>query len=140
LARWSQSSSGGDRRGSTRSRVRKQLSAVLDLQRTAGRTTFLVAATTETSEELAAVAEAIGVDRIATVLLTAPAEVVAARIAAREPDIWPAKQGLIALARQLAISMPQLAGIDFRVDTDGRDPADVAVDVLTAMRDFDMLA
>jgi predicted ATPase len=39
-----------------------QLRAVLDLQRQAGRRRFLIAATTETSDDLAAVRDAIAVD------------------------------------------------------------------------------
>lgn len=49
-----------------------QLRAVLELQRQAGRRRFLIAATTETSEELAAVRDAIAVDRLVAVLLSAP--------------------------------------------------------------------
>ena len=45
-----------------------QLRAVLDLQRQAGRRRFLLAATTETSDELAAVRDAIAVDQLVSVL------------------------------------------------------------------------
>jgi broad-specificity NMP kinase len=120
--------------------VVKQLRAVMDLQRQAGRQTFFVVATTETSEELAAVIDATGVDQVATVLLAASPEVIAARIDAREPDGWPGKQRLIAHARQLAASRPQLAPIDVRVDTNDRDAAEVAADVLTALKGLGVLA
>jgi adenylate kinase len=66
-----------------------QLRAVLELQRQAGRRRFLIAATTETSEALEAVCDAIAVDRLVSVLLSASAEVVATRIEAREPDAQP---------------------------------------------------
>ena len=112
----------------------KLLRAVLELQREAGRRMFLIAATTETSDELATVTEAIGVDQVTSVLLTAPAELIAARIDAREPDNWPGKRGLIEHARGLAVSMRELVGIDIRIDTDGRRPADVAVELRDTLR------
>ncbi len=114
--------------------VVRHLRAVLDLQREAGRATFLIAATTETDEELAAVVDAIGADQVTTVLLSAPADAVAARIDAREPDLWPGKQRLIAHARQLAVTMPHLAGIDIRVATDGRDADQAASEVFHALQ------
>jgi hypothetical protein len=111
-----------------------QLRAVLELQRQAGRHRFLVAATTETSDELAAVRDAIAVDRLVSVLLTVAPEVAAARIDAREPDMWPGKQGLIERARHLAVSMRGLAGIDIRIDTGAREAGDVAVELREALR------
>lgn len=111
-----------------------QLRAVLDLQRQAGRRRFLIAATTETSDELAAVRDAIAVDQLVCVLLTVPPEVAAARIGAREPDTWPGKRRLTAHSRDLAISMRNLEGIDIRIDTDGREAGDVAVELREALR------
>lgn len=102
--------------------------------RQAGRRRFLVAATTETSDELAGVRDAIAVDQLVAVLLTVPPEVAAARIDAREPDAWPGKQGLIEHARQLAVTMRGLAGIDLRIDTDGREVGDVARELREALR------
>jgi chloramphenicol 3-O-phosphotransferase len=114
----------------------RQLRAVLELQRQAGRRRFLIAATTETTEELEAVRKAIAVDRLVSVLLGAPAEVVAARIDAREPDAWPGKQRLINHARHLAVSMQDLAGIDIRIDTVDRAPGDIAVELRDALRPY----
>ena len=106
------------------------LAAVTALQRDVGRRLFLIAATTETTEELRGVAEAVGADRTLVVLLVAPADVVAARIEEREPDRWPGKAALIAHARMLAVSMPhELEGVDARVNTGGRAAVDVAVKV-----------
>jgi hypothetical protein len=68
------------------------LRAIVELQRQAGRRRFLIAVTTETTEELAAVRDAIAVDQVVSVLLGAPAKVVAARIEARESDGWPGKE------------------------------------------------
>jgi hypothetical protein len=113
-----------------------QLRAVLDLQRQAGRRRFLIAATTETSDELAAARDAIAVDQLVCVLLTVPPEVAATRIEAREPDTWPGKQGLIDHARQLAVSMRDLGGIDIRIDTDGREVGDVASELREALRPY----
>lgn len=107
-----------------------QLTAVMALQREVGRRVFLLAATTESTDELRAVAEAVGADRTLVVLLIAKPEIVASRIDAREPDRWPGKASLIAHARELAVSMPRdLEGVDARIETDRRTAVDVAVDV-----------
>ena len=111
-----------------------QLRAVLELQRGAGRRMFLIAATTETSADLAAVVDALGVDRVATVLLSAAPEVVAARIEAREPDSWPGKAALVEHARALATSMADLDGIDVRISTEGASAGDVAVVLWDSLR------
>lgn len=111
-----------------------QLRTVLELQRQAGRRMFLVAATTETTEELAAVIEAIATEQVVSVLLNVPADVAAARIDAREPDAWPGKHRLIEHARELAISMQELAGIDIRIDTEDRRPVDVALELRGLLR------
>jgi pimeloyl-ACP methyl ester carboxylesterase len=107
----------------------RQLAAVVALQRESGRRRFLVVATTETAAQLAAVIEALGVDRVLVVCLQAPAAVVAARLAEREPDRWPGKAGLIAHARVLAEQIPEIAGIDVILETEGRDADAVAVEV-----------
>ncbi|MGI9185766.1 MAG: AAA family ATPase [Solirubrobacteraceae bacterium] len=112
----------------------RQLKAVLEIQRQAGRRLFLIAATTETSRELAAVIEVIATDEHVAVLLSAPADVVAARIDAREPDDWPGKLALIEHARGLATSMQALTGIDFRISTDDRSVTDVALEVRDKLR------
>ena len=116
--------------------VAQQLRAVLELQRQAGRRRFLIGATTETSVEVAAVRNAIAVDQLDSVLLTVSPEVAAARISAREPDAWPGKRRLITHTRDLAVSMRNLAGIDIRIDTDGREAGDVAVELRAALRPY----
>jgi hypothetical protein len=107
-----------------------QLTAVMALQRDVGRRLFLLTATTETTDELRGVADAVGADRALVVLLVAKPDIVAARIDAREPDRWPGKANLIAHARELAVSMPrELEGVDARIETGGRTAVDVAVEV-----------
>lgn len=117
----------------------QQLRAVLELQREAGRRLFLLAATTETSEELRAMKRAIAVDEVVTVLLHASAGVVADRLSAREPDSWPGKRRLIDHARVLAVSMQKLDGIDIRIGTEDREAAEVTTELREALRVRDLV-
>jgi hypothetical protein len=112
----------------------RQLQTVLEIQRQAGRRRFLIATTTETSRELAAVVEAIAADEHCAVLLSAPAHVVAARIDAREPDAWPGKLALIGHARVLARSMLDLTGIEVQISTEDRCASEVALEVRDKLR------
>jgi chloramphenicol 3-O-phosphotransferase len=116
-----------------------QLEAVLSLQREAGRRRFLISATVETAEDLAAVRAAAAAKLLLVVCLSASSETVAARIDAREPDRWPGKAPLIARARQLASSTPHLPGTDQIIDTEQRAAEDVAAEILKAMRQRGML-
>ena len=116
-----------------------QLAAVLSLQREAGRRRFLISATVETAEDLAALRTAVGAERLLVVSLSASAETVAARIDKREPDRWPGKAPLIARARRLASSTPRLPGIDLVIDTEQRAAEDVAAEILGVMRHREML-
>jgi gluconate kinase len=117
-----------------------QLRAIFEIQRRAGRSRFLVAATTETTAELRALREAIAVDRIIVVLLSASPDVLAARIDEREPDTWVGKQDLIDHARHLASSMEELSGIDLRLSTASRDAQDVAIELRGALRSYGLTA
>ena len=111
-----------------------QLGAVLSLQREAGRRRFLVSATVETAEDLAALRTATAAEILLVVCLSASSETVAARIDAREPDRWPGKTPLIARARQLASSTSRLPGIDLVISTEQRAADDVASEIFQAMR------
>ncbi len=111
-----------------------QVRAVVELQRAAGRRLFLLAATTETTRELANLIDAIAVDVVTVVLLVASADLFAHRLADREPDMWPGKLALIAHARSLADSMTALDGVDLRVSTENRTPEEVAIEVHAALR------
>jgi gluconate kinase len=106
-----------------------QLATVIELQRKAGRDLFLVAATTETEQELRALTDAVGAEHLAVVCLTAPADVVARRIAEREPDSWPGKRSLVEHARKLADQIPSIAGIDAVIPTIDRQASAVASEV-----------
>jgi broad-specificity NMP kinase len=118
----------------------QQLEAVLALQRRAGRHLFLIATTTEDVEELRMILDAIGADLVLVVCLTARPQTVAARIARREPDRWPGKQDLIARARVLADTVPQVEGIDIVIDTETVDPEQVAARIRDAMKARGLLA
>jgi gluconate kinase len=116
-----------------------QLDAILSLQRQAGRRRFLISATVEAAEDLAAVRNATVAELLLVVCLAASTETVAARIDAREPDHWPGKAPLIARARQLASTTPRLPGIDLVISTEQRAAEDVAAEILQAMRGRGML-
>jgi chloramphenicol 3-O-phosphotransferase len=107
----------------------RQLTAVVSLQREAGRETFAVVATTENEQELRAVIDAIGAERLLVVCLTAPADLVAERLERREPDSWPGKRGLIEHARRLALEIPAIPGIDVTLSTVDRNADEVADEI-----------
>ncbi len=106
-----------------------QLSSSVEFQREAGRTTFLIVATTETEAELRTVIDAVGAEPAVVVCLTAPPQLVARRVAEREPDYWPGKASLIDHSRQLAVDIPSLPGIDATWSTVDRRPEEVALEV-----------
>jgi hypothetical protein len=106
-----------------------QLEAVIELQRRAGRQTFLVAATPETEQELRAVVDAVGVEQVVIVCLSAPADLAAGRVADREPDSWPGKLPLVEHARKLAREIQSLGGIDLVLSTVDQQAAEVATEV-----------
>jgi chloramphenicol 3-O-phosphotransferase len=116
------------------------LASVLAIQREAGRSLLLIAATTETEAELRGVLEAARADRTLVIALRAPAQVVAERLARREPDRWPGKPGLIAHARALAEVIPRLAGVDAVIDTTERAPEGVAAEIHGEMSRRELIA
>lgn len=105
------------------------LAALIALQRETRRAPSLVVSTPETDDELQALIDAVGADRTVVVCLTAPAELVSARVADREPDDWPGKVDLVEHSRELAEQMPALPRIDVRISTAGRDARDVAAEI-----------
>jgi broad-specificity NMP kinase len=110
------------------------LRAALGALRAAGRELLLVAATTETAADLAAVRDAAGAEVTLVVLLTVDPVSAAARVRAREPDSWPGKERLVAHAAELADALEGLPGIDVRVGTAGRSAVDVGREVCELMR------
>jgi energy-coupling factor transporter ATP-binding protein EcfA2 len=106
------------------------LASVLSAQRSAGRTLFLIAATPESPSDLSAIQTAIPADDIATVCLSAPPDLVATRIDAREPDSWPGKPHLITHARHLATQIPTFPGITETISTDGTTAPSIATRLL----------
>jgi hypothetical protein len=105
------------------------LRQIVSLQGNAGRSLFLIAATPESSPELEEIIAATGTDLTVVVCLAAPPDIVAARIAAREPDTWTGKRHLIERSRHLAATVPLLEGIEATLQTGGREALDVARDV-----------
>ncbi len=118
----------------------QQLAAVLEFQRGAGRRLFLVAAGFYDARELRLLVGAVGAERSLVVALAAPAETVAARLAAREPDSWPGKADLISRARVLADVAPAVEGVDLVVDSSSARPEHVAEQVRDAMAARGMLS
>lgn len=114
--------------------VHAQLERVLADQRRFGRRRFVVVATTETQADLDGLLRAIGADETLVACLSAPGDVCAARVLAREPERWAGREALAAHAHELAASIPALPSVDVVLDTDGRDAEVVAADLLAAAR------
>lgn len=106
-----------------------QLAVTIRFQRLAGRHLFLVATTTETEHELRDVLEAVAAEHVVVVCLTAPGDLVAGRVAEREPDAWPGKRPLVEHAQKLADQIPSIPGIDVLIPTNDREATEVAVEV-----------
>jgi hypothetical protein len=67
------------------------------------------------------------------VALSVPGEVAAARVLAREPERWAARDSLAEHAAELAPVIPALPSVDLVLSTDGRDAESVAADLLAAV-------
>jgi hypothetical protein len=118
----------------------EQLEVVLRMQRGYGRGLFLVVATTETEADLRALLAAIGAAATFVVALTAPGDIVAARVLEREPERWAARHSLAEHARELAEQIPRLPSVDLVLSTDGRDEESVAAELLEALRARGLIA
>lgn len=106
-----------------------QLAAMVARQKEVGRKLFLVVATIENQEELRAVIDALAVPRVIVICLRAPAELVASRIRAREPDSWPGKAELVTHAMRLAKVIPSIPGIDAVVPSVARTGPELALEL-----------
>ena len=120
--------------------VWEQLGVVLRMQRGYGRSLFVVVATTETQEELDGLLGAIGAERSFVVALTVPGAVASARVLAREPERWAARESLAEHAAELAPVIPALPGVDLVLSTDGRDEESVADELLEALQAHGLLS
>jgi cytidylate kinase len=116
-----------------------QLAAALEIQREAGRRLFLIAATTESDDELGELIAAAAAEPSLVVCLSASADVLARRLQSREPDLWPGKRALIEHARLLATTIPALEGLDLTIETDQRQAQEVAAIVRDEMRARELL-
>lgn len=96
------------------------------LYRDAGYELLLVAQTLETDDDVAQMLAAIGAEDVLLVRLEARPDILGERIVAREPASWSGLRGLVDHARDLAESMPALAGVDLVLSTDDQRPEDVA--------------
>jgi broad-specificity NMP kinase len=105
------------------------LAVTCDALKTLGRELFLVAGTTETDAHLDGLTRAVAADETTVVCLTTAPETAARRVSEREPPEWLGRDALVEAARVLAVQIPALRGIDLHVDTDGRHPRDVAIEV-----------
>jgi hypothetical protein len=108
----------------------RRLGLICADMRRAGRELLLVVATVETDDQLTRAVGAIGADEASVVCLTAAPGVVAARVAAREPDDWPGKPWLVAHAAEVAEEIPRLAGIDAVISSENRRPEQIAEEIL----------
>jgi ribose 1,5-bisphosphokinase PhnN len=109
----------------------KRLAMVCGNLRADGRELVLVVATVHSEAQLERVVGAIGATQTTVVCLTAPAEIVAARVAAREPDDWPGKAALVAHAAQLARIIPHLQRVNGVISSTDLSAQRVAEDLLT---------
>ncbi|MBO0768484.1 MAG: AAA family ATPase [Solirubrobacterales bacterium] len=109
-----------------------QLRSVVSLQMEAGRDLFLLTATAEAQADLDLIVDCLSEPVV--VCLTPSAEVAAQRVADREPDSWPGRQRLVALARVLATAAPTFAGVDLVIRTDERPPDAVASNLRALLR------
>ncbi len=107
----------------------KRLAFVCEDMRRDARDLLLVVATVEDAAMLARVVAAIGGHHTTVLALTAPAEIVAARVAAREPDDWPGKADLEAHAARLALAIPHLPGIDGVISSIDLSAEQIAADI-----------
>jgi GTPase SAR1 family protein len=100
----------------------------------AGHPLALVAETLETDADVGRLRDAVGADETFVVRLEAAPDTLAARIVAREPASWSGVDALAEHARDLAVRMPALAGIDLALSTEGERPEAVAARIRETAR------
>ena len=116
----------------TEEQSRRQIRLNCRLFRDAGHTLLLLAHTLETRRRHRTAG---GLDADDTVLvpLEAQPQTLVERIIEREPASWSGLPGLVEHAKELAITMPDLAGVDLVVSTEGQRPEDVAARIRAAL-------
>ena len=113
----------------------RQVATTCALHRDAGHHLLLVAETVETNEDLAQLLDAVGADESYVVRLQAEPATLIERIVAREPKSWSGLPDLIEHARELALSMPALQGVDLVLSTEGERAEDIAERIRAAHPD-----
>jgi GTPase SAR1 family protein len=112
---------------------RRQLRLNCRLYRDAGHNLLLLAHTLETDDDVAELVAAVDADDTVLVRLEAQPQTLVERIIEREPESWSGLPGLVEHAQELAISMPDLAGVDVVLSTEGQRPEDVADRIRAAL-------
>ncbi len=113
----------------------RQVATTCALHRDAGHHLLLVAETVETNEDLAQLLDAVGADESFVVRLQAEPATLVERIVAREPKSWSGLPDLIEHARELALSMPALQGVDLVLSSEGERGEDIAERIRAARPD-----
>ena len=106
------------------------------LHRDAGHRPLLVAQTLEADADVAELLDAVGVAEVLLVRLEAEPASLVERIIEREPASWSGLSGLVEHARELAVTMPGLAGVDLVLSTEGQRAEDVAARIRAARPDW----
>ena len=111
----------------------RHVAVVCGLYRDAGHELVLLADTLATDEDVAQLLAAVGSDEVFLVRLEARPATLVDRIGEREPASWSGLPKLVEHAHELAASMPELAGVDLVLATDGQRPEDVAARLRAAV-------
>ena len=113
----------------------RHVRAACELHREAGHRLLLVAQTLETDGDTAELLGAVGAGEVFVVRLEAEPATLVERIVEREPASWSGLAGLLEHARELAATMPSLAGVDLVLSTEGQRSEDVAARIRAARPD-----
>jgi hypothetical protein len=85
--------------------------------------------------DIAELLNAAGAEEVFLVRLEAEPATLVDRITEREPATWSGLPGLVRHARELALTMPGLSGVDLVLSTEGRRAEDVAARIRAACPD-----
>ncbi len=118
-----------------RDRAISHLAMLAGSYREIGTPLLIVTATLEDRAYREAVEETLGAERVLLVRLEADPETLRDRILAREPPGWEGLPELLNASRALAASMPgELGEADLVLNTEGRQPSEVAAEVEELLR------